>query len=209
MPRFDTNVPPMPKDDGNSQLPNLFDAIDLAGRELQQVSRFELDRRRGAHDRRGLAATFGWGIATLVLIAVILFQVAYFARDELAKHAQLRPWLEQMCALAGCKIPLMRNVTLIKLVSRDIRVHPKITEALEVRATFVNDAPFHQPYPSLKLDLMDASGNRVATRQFEPREYLPAGTDFDTGFAPQQQVDVKLEIMDPERSAHGFEFSFL
>lgn len=209
MPRFDNAIPAMPKEEPGGQLPNLFDSIDLAGRELQQVTRFELDRRRGGYDGSDTLATLGWGIATLVLVSAILFQIAYFARDELARHAPLRPWLERMCELAGCKLALMRNVTLIKLVSRDIRVHPKIRDALEVRATFVNDAPFSQPYPVLRLDLMDAGGNRVATRQFEPSEYLTNPDDVDVGIAPQQQVDVKLEIMDAEQKAHGFEFSFL
>lgn len=202
------DAPPMPRDDPSGRLPNLFDAIDLAGRELQQVSRLDLDRRRGYGNHGELLASIGWGLATLILISAILLQVAYFARDDLSRHAQLRPLLERMCDIANCEIALMRNTGQIKLVSRDIRVHPKITDALEVRATFVNDARFTQPYPILRLELTDASGNRIATRQFEPGEYLADKTNIKAGIAPQQQVDVKLEILDSEHNAHGFEFSF-
>lgn len=196
---------------GPSELPKLFDAIDVAGRELQQVSRVQLDRRprSGTHTAAEPKGTLAWTLATLLLVAFIVVQYGYFMRNDLARFPQLRPWLEKICDLTGCTIPLMYTPHLIKLVSRDIRTHPTESDALQVRARILNEAPYPQAYPVLSVELSDINGKVIASRFFQPNEYLPKGIDIEAGIAPKAQADMHLDLLDPSHAAVGFEFAFL
>jgi predicted Zn finger-like uncharacterized protein len=205
------HVPTVQGDAAGVRLPSLFDAIDLAGHALQQVSRRHLDTHRsaggGANDE--LRANMPWLVGTMLLLALIVVQYSYLTRNDLARFTALRPWLESMCAVTGCSIPLMRNPLAIKLVSRDIRTHPTAKDALQVRARIVNDAPYTQSYPLLRVDLSDISGAPVASRLFRPEEYLRPGTDIAAGIPSRGHADVELDILDPSHRATGFEFAFL
>lgn len=155
-------------------------------------------------------STLAWILAILFLIGLILAQYSYFMRNDLAKYPAVRPWLEKLCTVAGCEIPLAKDPTRITLVSRDIRTHPKEKGALLVKATIVNDAPFTQPFPELKLVLTDINNRVVATRQFPPQEYLAStAINIGAGMNPKIHYDFQLEMVDPDKNAVGFEFHFL
>lgn len=196
---------------GLRDLPNLFDAIDVAGKELQQVSRVQLDRRprAGAAAPAESRATLAYTLATFLMVALIAGQYGYFMRNDLARFPQLRPWLEKLCDVTGCTIPLMYTPQLIKLVSRDIRTHPTEKDALQVRARILNEAAYPQAYPVLRVELSDVNGKVIASRLFQPNEYLPQGVDIEAGIDSKAQADVELDLLDPSRAAVGFEFGFL
>lgn len=196
---------------GTSEVPRLFDAIDMAGKELQQVTRGQLDRRpRNSAEMTGESrGTLAWALATLLLVAFIVVQYGYFMRNDLARFPQLRPWLEKICDITGCTIPLMYTPHLIKLVSRDIRTHPNEKDALQVRARILNEAAYPQAYPVLSVELSDMNGKVIASRLFHPDEYLPAGVDIKAGIASKAQADIQLDLLDPSHAAVGFEFAFL
>lgn len=196
---------------GTSELPRLFDAIDMAGKELQQVTRGQLDRRpRHRTARAGESrGTFAWALATLLLVAFIVVQYGYFMRNDLARFPQLRPWLEKICEVTGCTIPLMYSPHLIKLVSRDIRTHPTEKDALQVRARILNEAPYPQAFPVLSVELSDMNGKVIASRLFHPGEYLAPQVDIKAGIASKAQTDIQLDLLDPSHAAVGFEFAFL
>jgi predicted Zn finger-like uncharacterized protein len=200
-----------PRTSPGAQPPNLFDAIDLAGRELQQVTRTQLITRRRSTpvmSRGDTLLTAGWATATFVLLILIAGQFTYYKREDLSRYVALRPFMESFCRTIGCSIPLMKSPQQIRLVSRDIRNPPSAENALQVRATILNEARFSQPYPLLRLDLTDVSGNIIASRQFHPEEYLPQTTDINTGMDAKQKVEVLLNILDTQQAAVGFEFSF-
>lgn len=194
-----------------NQPPNLLDAISLAGRELHQVTRTQLDSRRNASaamSRSDMMLTAGWASATFILLILIAGQFAYYKRDDLARYPAMRPFLQSFCGLIGCAIPLLKSPQQVRLVSRDIRNHPTTQDALQVRAMILNEAPFAQPYPLLRLDLTDVAGNTIASRQFHPEEYLMPSTDISAGFGAKQKVEIQLDILDSQQTAVGFEFAF-
>ncbi len=194
----------------NSSPPDLLDAINIAGRDLQAVSRLQLDTNKSFRHKhiREMISTVTWPLATLAMVGLFFVQYSYFKLDDLARFPQLRPTLSQFCAVLNCTLPLLRKPSLIKLVSRDIRSHSRSKNALEVRLTFVNDAPYKQAYPTLQLKLSDIGGNLIATRRFAPQEYAYEDINLSNGIKSKQQVDVKLEILDPDKKAVGFEFLF-
>jgi predicted Zn finger-like uncharacterized protein len=150
-----------------------------------------------------------WTLGVLGLVVLLGLQYAYFMRDDLAHRAELRPWLERMCAGLGCELALPRELSAIRMTHREVRSHPSARDALLVTATFVNDAPHAQPHPVLQITLFDYAGSVLARRQLEPAEYLGEGAKTAAGMAPGSPVNVVLELADPGRSAVGFQFDFL
>lgn len=161
-----------------------------------------------AGEKRGWAGTLAWTAVNLSLIVLLVGQYVYFSRDDLARHSELRPSLEAMCGALGCEIPLQRDMSRLSLVNRDLRSHPSVPNALLVKVTLINNAPFPQPYPVLQLSLSTVAGQTVAVRRFQPFEYLGKGISLKKGMAPARPVEVTLELSDPGQEAVSFEFAF-
>ncbi len=148
-------------------------------------------------------------IGSLLLIASLLGQYVYFARDHLAQqYTELRPLLQKMCDQLGCTLPLQRDLSKLQLTHRDVRTHPTAKDALLINATFVNRAPFRQPYPAIELKLSSINGKLIGRRVFQPEEYLAGHPDIEAGIPPNTQVYLVLELPDPGRQAVNFEFDF-
>jgi hypothetical protein len=73
-----------------------------------------------------------------------------------------------------------------------------------VRASLTNRATFAQPHPLLRLELEDRFGNTVATRDFEPSEYLKNPSQATRLMAPGASSEAELLLADPGRDAVGY-----
>ncbi len=145
---------------------------------------------------------------SLVLTLTLVLQYIYFNRNHLAQNIETRPWLEQMCQVTGCELPLMRNPKQIKLISRKISSHPDHPNALLVQAEMHNEASYVQAFPSLQLTLLDIAGKTLSARRFNPSEYLSPDTPFEQGLGAKETYLFALELVDPGAKAVGFEFEF-
>ncbi len=155
--------------------------------------------------------TLLWSIAIFSMILLLAFQYIYFARNQLAEHDGLRASLETMCSVLGCRIPLKKSVDQIQLIHKSVQGHTNVKNALIVKATYVNEAPFVQSYPVLELVLSDIEQHIVVSRRFYPDEYLSdkANGELEAGVLPNVSIPVLLEIVDPGKDAVNFEFNFL
>jgi predicted Zn finger-like uncharacterized protein len=149
-----------------------------------------------------------WGLGSLMLMFVFLGQTIYFKHNELGQISQLRPWIEYFCKHASCELSLQMDIGQIELLGQDIRSHPKSKKALLVSATIINNAPFSQPYPGLQLNFSDMNGEKVAMRNFLPKDYLPSNINAAKGMESNIPIQLELEIVDPGTSAVNFEFDF-
>jgi predicted Zn finger-like uncharacterized protein len=163
----------------------------------------ELEERRSG----SIAATLFWFLASLLMVVAGAVQYAYFQRMQLAENEQYRPWLEQLCAIAKCDLPLRQDINRIELANHAVQSHPRYNNSLLITASIVNRADFPQHYPDVEITMTDIAQKRVATRRFEPVEYL-AGSSPDGAFEPQVAVHLMLEVLDPGKDAVGFEFRF-
>ena len=103
---------------------------------------------------------------------------------------------------------MQMDVEQIELLGQDIRSHPKGKNALLVSATIINNAAFTQPYPGLQLSFSDINGEKVATRNFLPKDYLPSKFTTRKGMESNIPIQLELELVDPGKSAVNFEFDF-
>ncbi|MFP5345119.1 MAG: DUF3426 domain-containing protein, partial [Gammaproteobacteria bacterium] len=158
----------------------------------------------------GWLGTGAWSVALAGLIALLLAQYLYFSRNELARHAELRPMLSGFCSLLNnivpCAIPLQRDIRRIEVENRTVQSHPAAPNALLVQLTLVNTARFAQPYPALELSFTDLNARLIAQRRFQAAEYLERGVNIGDGMTPGIPVQVTLELAAPDNGLN-FELS--
>lgn len=158
---------------------------------------------------RNPGATLFWSLASVLLIITLTAQYAWVMRDDLARHAELRPVLEWFCHHAGCEIPLMRTPEQIRIAGRDIRRHPDHDDALLVSISITNQAPHIQAWPVIALRFFDLRDRPLAMRRFTPQEYLPRNIEMATGMPRDTTAQVMLEILDPGPDAVNFKFELM
>ncbi|MDH5326306.1 MAG: zinc-ribbon domain-containing protein [Gammaproteobacteria bacterium] len=170
---------------------------------LGDVSNATPRKRRGKQ-----TAISWWGVGGVCLMMTFLLQTIYFKHNDLAKNQSLRPWISTFCKALSCDVKLPSDVKKLELIGQDIRSHPDVDSALKVSTTIINNAGYAQSYPLLQITFSDINGQRVAERQFKPKEYLPIDTKFDLGMAPDTPIKIELEMLDPGSQAVNFEFDF-
>jgi len=155
-------------------------------------------------------ATFFWASACSIGLIVIVLQLLWFNRDmALIKYPHLTPYVKQVCNEPDCRIIRQRNTQAIKLVNRDVRLHPNYQDTLLVNATMNNELLVRQPYPRVQLTLFDTSGSLLGHRQFSPGDYLDDSINLDEGMPVNIPVHFVLEVSGPTAGAVSFEFRFL
>ncbi len=149
----------------------------------------------------------GWWLGSLALALTLGAQIVLAQRAELSRDRAWRPWLERTCNALGCELPAWRDLSTLRLTSRDVRPHPSVPDALMINATFRNDAPWPQAWPVLQISLADLDGKPVALRRFGVDEYLGAAPREST-LSPGQSASATLEVKDPGKAAVAFAFEF-
>lgn len=142
-----------------------------------------------------------------VLSLLLLVQVLLADRVHLAADARWRPLVQGACAVLRCEVPAWREPAAFTLLQRDVRPNPAKRGALHVAASFRNDAPWPQAWPTLLLTLSDADGRAVGFRAFTPAEYLGKAPAADT-LASGASAAVALDVIEPGPDVVAFTFDF-
>ncbi|HDL16319.1 MAG TPA: DUF3426 domain-containing protein [Rhizobiales bacterium] len=153
-------------------------------------------------------ATASWSAGILLLLVTLAGQFVYFQSANLAYYPALHPWLERFCGLAGCRVPMPRDLSDLAILDRRVYDDPSAPNALVISLILQNDAAFRQAYPRLQVRFFSLSGRVIALRRFAPREYLPQGADPAAGFQAHGSVPVTLQIVDPGKDAVSYDFEF-
>jgi hypothetical protein len=189
------------------QVPAVLTPVGTVG-EVPEILRADLARLGESRRARSMRALRF--LAALVLVAALVVQYAWFMPEDLVRRYPLaRPWVDSFCAGTGCELPLARDAARIRLLGRDVRIHPRYEGALLVTASFTNTAPFVQPYPDLEFTLYNVNGQTIAARRFRPDDYLGGEVDVSAGMPPEHPVQIVLDLLAPEEAAVSFEFRFI
>ena len=149
-----------------------------------------------------------WSLVILTLLGVLVAQVVWFQFDRLAAIPQLRPFYEQACELAGCKLKPLINVEAIQSRKLVVRTNPDNRNQLIVDAVIVNQAGFEQPFPAIALTFSNLNGDVVAQSTFTPEEYLADASPEQHTMPRETPVRIAINIRDPGRDAVNYELSF-
>lgn len=210
---FDEWPAPGAKPPPASEVPVLAAGLDLdsASRARRFGNVTDADDADPDSDGRAwprLLLRLGWIAALLVIAVFVAFGIAEFQGQPLLERPQVRSMLEGLGLREPPPAASFRDLDRIHLVSRELRNHPERPGWLRLSATIVNRASRNQPWPRLEVTLLDAAGQTVTRKVFEPRDYLSADSDAGKGMAPQAYLPLVVELEDPGMRAVGFELEF-
>ncbi len=147
----------------------------------------------------------GRGFALALLSLLLVGQIAFYFRGEIALLTpQLKPALKGLCSRLGCDLPLPRHAELMSIESSDLRADTNNPTVMVLSATLRNRAAFPQAHPALELTLTDVRDQALARRVLTARQYLGAGTNVESGFAPNSELSVKVFIEAAKLGAAGY-----
>ncbi len=155
--------------------------------------------------KRSALARFGRGMAIVFLLWLIVLQITYFARSELAAwQPMLRPYMEAVCAPLHCTVPLPRDRDALRVESSSLETDPESPDSARLRVAFSNRAERMMDWPYLALTLTDVRDKALAQRVFAPRDYLAGKGVGKPGIAPGQEFEILLDLNLSGLSAAGY-----
>jgi predicted Zn finger-like uncharacterized protein len=147
-----------------------------------------------------------WAFGAALLALLLCAELAYAYREPLAqRYPVLRPWLESVCARAGCTVAWLRDDRLLKLEDSELLEVPGRPNEIALGARIRNLASVAQEYPHLELTLTDLTGQVAVRRVLRPVDYLgrlPAAAEV---LAPGAEMAVQLRLETPRVKATGYE----
>ena len=166
---------------------------DTAAHNLE----FDFGRRRGASTR--LSPWLAWPAALLLLLALAAQAAFSFRGDLVLLFPALKPAAAQVCAEAGCTLPLPQRAELMSIEASDLQADSSNPGVMVLSATLRNRAPFAQTPPALELTLTDTQDQPVARRVLTAADYFARSTSgnsaasvADNLFPAGAEVPVKV-----------------
>jgi predicted Zn finger-like uncharacterized protein len=144
-----------------------------------------------------------WLAAAIGLAVLLVAQMIHQNREWLAAHAPLGAGLRALYSKLGAPVSQTANFSAYQLRQWGVTGDPAADGTLRVRASILNTAPQLEPFPLLRVTLANRFGGSIGSRDFEPSEY--AGKPIARLLAPGERVDATMDILDPGKSAEGFE----
>jgi len=151
---------------------------------------------------------WGWAMAILLMLCIGLLQITWFARYHLIENEQGRQWVSILCQQVECSLPPEVAPEQFAVLARSIVSHPTADDALLVKLTATNQAPFPQQAPLLQLSLFDRNEALIARRAFSPRQYLISAAEPTPSIPAGGMLHVEIALADPGDKATGFKFEF-
>lgn len=165
----------------------------------------ELPNRRPARPAPPLWKRLSYLFAVIVLFVLLILQIAYFLRAELAAAwPASRPVLALLCRPLGCAVPLPRELGRQAIAASNLEHDPE--QKSRVRLTFLlaNRTGQTQAWPVVSLTLTDVREAPVARKFFPPEAYLPQGVNPAAGLADGSEREVRLELDIGNLAATGY-----
>jgi len=139
-----------------------------------------------------------------VLALALLVQLSHHFRQELARRPQVGPALSALYDGLGLKLAPNWDPRAFEIRQWGDSGATPAAGRMSVQASITNRATFAQPFPLLRLELEDRFGAPVATRDFEPAEYLKTPAVATRMLDAGASAEADLEIVDPGADAVGY-----
>lgn len=161
--------------------------------------------RSRKRQRRARIARIFMACASVVLLLALTLQGAFAFRNQLAAwFPQTKPWLAQLCAVAGCQVRLPAQIEMVTIESNELQALAADKHTFTLSLLLRNHSTVTQAWPHIELTLNDANESALARRVLLPRDYLPPAQDGSKGFAANSEQPVKLNFELPQLKASGY-----
>jgi predicted Zn finger-like uncharacterized protein len=146
-----------------------------------------------------------WTISAAALAVVLVLQIIDHQRDALATDTRFGAALTALYGVFGVHLVPRWDLHAYDVRQLGASVEPGSAGAITVRASIRNVGAKPQPLPLLRVTLQDRFGNRLASREVPPHDYLPPSVAPPALLSVDQRIDAQLAFVDPGTSAVGFE----
>ena len=180
-------------DDAPQAPRTLVDAIEVEAVELQYSAK-----------RPVWLSRFIWLTLALLAGGALAAQVAWLKFDELSIKEPYRQYYAIACGHIGCELPIRKNIRKIRTTNLLVRTHPSTEGALLVDVVIQNHALYEQPFPKLVLIFSNIKNKVVASRAFEPNEYLGGDLTGASMMPSLKAIHLSLELVDPGKGAVSY-----
>ena len=131
------------------------------------------------------------------LFVLLIAQYVFFNFNRLAKTSTSRPYIQTICHVFRCELPVVENWRYIKIQNLVVRKHAQLPNALVVDAMLLNVTDQDLPFPALDLYFSDLVKTPIASRRFNPSEYLSGELSGQTMMPAGRPVHIALEVVNP------------
>ena len=176
------------------------------GATTDQTTRDLNDYRwRAATGIESRGARWGYAVASLFAVLLLIAQSAYFFRDELVSRLpQVAPLMAIACEQIGCRVEPPRRAESLGFVGADLAADPAHRGLLIFTTTLRNTGLRTVAFPHLVLSLDGLGGELVVRRVFSPTEFAPATANLAHGLDGGAEVEIKLYLDASQVNVVGF-----
>jgi predicted Zn finger-like uncharacterized protein len=146
-----------------------------------------------------------WVSAAAALTLALVAQTIHHNRNELATNAMLNRPLTRFYKAIGVTLVPSWDLTAYDVRQLGASTNEGGPGTLTVRASVKNNAGQPLPLPLLRITMQDRYGNRIATRDVDPKSYVPGVVPRDANLGVGQRIDAEMTFKDPGQDAVGFE----
>ena len=180
-------------------------ADPLAPAPSGDVAFADFEAVAGATEEPASRPQWQWAAGSVLLILILFAQIINHQRDALATDPRFGRPLTAVYTALGVQLTPRWDLRAYDVRQLGATVEAGSTGAITVRASIRNAGSRPQPLPLLRVTLQDRFGNRLASRDVVPRDYMPSGTAPAALLGKDQRIDAELAFVDPGASAVGFE----
>ena len=149
----------------------------------------------------------GLALLALLLLAALTLQVALQDKDRIAAtYPQAKPWLEQLCAQAGCRIEPFKRIESIVIDSSSFnrinKNNPQLeasTQSYKLGVALKNTGNLAVALPHIELSLQDTQDQPIVRRVLSPADL---GASLDR-LQPAQEMAGTLTLQIPTSQLAG------
>lgn len=182
----------------------MFDALEFISDtpidQSLESKRVELFPVEEATDGKHIAI---WTGGLILGLLTLVGQFLYFESYNLSQNPTLRPWLARACLTFSCSLPAYKNAEEISILQGTLEANGEI--GYRFKAIIVNQAGFSQPFPNIRLTLLNFTGEAFAERVFTADDYRTATPVLDA----DKSGEIILDIAAPARKIGGYSFKLL
>ena len=137
-----------------------------------------------------------WWLVVALLSTTLALQAAVAWRAEIASHnPTLRPLLEAICRVGGCRVGLPRESRDLAIESSDLlALDAARPQLIQLVGTIRNRGDRRVALPAIELTLTDGQERPIARRVLLPAQYVAQGADPESGVRAGEEFSIRLTL---------------
>jgi len=181
-----------------------FDALELISETVADEAVASPPATDLPWSRESMPGSAYWSVGLVIALLLLVGQIVYFEGYHFSQNPIFRPVLEKICTQLSCRLPAYKNPDEFTVLQGSFTALPD--HAYLFKAVISNQAAFTQPYPNVRLTLLDYTGKPFTHRVFRPKEYLHEALITTPVMTADASAEIDLNIAAPETKVGGYTF---